>query len=392
MTESYQYSDRIMSDPANGASRLKDFRSQRGWSQAELARRAGVSRAAVSAIEIKRLIPSVSAALKLAACLECSVEQLFGAVPTVQSQEWAWPPTMQQSRFWQAEVGGRLLFYPCEETAAGELSHDGIAARDALVGDNERQLESASPSQTLVVAGCDPAASLLASEYARQTGLRMIVLRRSSGRALQLLKEGRVHVAGVHLASAGGRHGNAEIVGRELGVSALLLRLAQWEEGVAFVANVKAATIHTLLQRRVRWIGREPGSGARQCLDELLPPRKQPLRTAPDHRSVATALTNGWADAGVCVRLVSEEAGLRFFSVRIENYDLSFLKASEADPRIQALIRVVRSAEYRRLLSDLPGYSVADAGQLQPAVPSKSTTLKSTAQRTATQKTPGRMR
>jgi molybdate-binding protein/transcriptional regulator with XRE-family HTH domain len=367
MTESYQYSDSIMSDPAAEASRLKEFRSQRGWSQAELARRAGVSRAAVSAIEIQRLIPSVSAALKLACCLECTVEQLFGAVPAVQSKEWAWLPMMQQSRFWQAEVAGRLLLYPCEETAAGELSHDGIAARDALASDDERRRANVSPSQTLVVAGCDPAASLLAAEYARQTGLRMIVLRRSSGRALQLLKDGRVHVAGVHLASARGRLGNAEIVGRELGVSALLLRLAQWEEGVAYVANVKAATIHTLLQRRVRWIGREPGSGARQCLDELLPARKQPLRMAPDHRSVATALTNGWADAGVCVRLVSEEAGLRFLSVRIENYDLSFLKSTEADPRIQALIRVVRSAEYRRLLSDLPGYSVADAGQLQPA-------------------------
>lgn len=383
MTESYQYSDTIMSDPAIGASSVKKFRSQRGWSQAELARRAGVSRAAVSAIEIQRLIPSVSAALKLAACLGCTVEQLFGAAPTVQAKEWAWFPAMQQSRFWQAEVAGRLLCYPCEETAAGELSHDGIAARDALASDDGRQFANASPSQTLVVAGCDPAASLLAAEYARQTGLRMIVLRRSSGRALQLLKEGRVHVAGVHLASAGGRHGNAEIVGRELGVPALLLRLAQWEEGVAFVANVKAATIHALLERRVRWIGREPGSGARQCLDELLPARKPPVRMAPDHRSVATALTNGWADAGVCVRLVSEEAGLRFFSVRIENYDLSFLKSSEPDPRIQALIRVVRSPEYRRLLSELPGYSVADAGQLQPAAQPK---------RVPAQKTPGKMR
>jgi putative molybdopterin biosynthesis protein len=171
------------------------------------------------------------------------------------------------------------------------------------------------------------------------------------------------------------------------------LRLAQWEEGVAFVANVKAATVRTLLQRRLRWIGREPGSGARQCLDELLPPRKQPTRMAPDHRSVATALANGWADAGVCVRLVSEEAGLRFLSVRIENYDLSFLKAGEADPRIQALIRVVRSPEYRRLLSDLPGYSVADAGQLQPAAPfPKSPDRKTPGQKSATQKTPGKIR
>jgi molybdate-binding protein/transcriptional regulator with XRE-family HTH domain len=371
-----------MSDPAAESSRVKKFRSQRGWSQAELARRAGVSRAAVSAIEIHRLIPSVSAALKLAACLECTVEQLFGAVPNAQVKEWAWLPMTQQSRFWQAEVAGRLLIYPCEETAAGEVAHDGIAARDPIAGD-EREFSNGSYLQTLVVAGCDPAASLLAAEYARQTGLRMLVVRRSSGRALQLLKEGRVHVAGVHLAAAAGQHGNAEIVGREINEPTMLLRLAQWEEGVAFVASVKAATLQNLLQRRVRWIGREAGSGARQCLDELLPARKQPLRIAPDHRSVATALSNGWADAGVCVRLVSEEAGLQFLSVRIENYDLCFLKSAEADPRVQALVRIVRSPEFRRLLSELPGYSVADAGQLQPA---------DLPQKAIAQKTPGKIR
>ena len=80
---------------------------------------------------------------------------------------------------------------------------------------------------------------------------------------------------------------------------------------------------------------------------------------------MAAALGGGWADAGVCVRLVSEEAGLRFLSVRIENYDLSFLKSVESDPRIKALVRVVRSTTYRRLLGELPGYNVADAGILE---------------------------
>ena len=48
----------------------------------------------------------------------------------------------------------------------------------------------------VLVAGCDPAAGLLAAEYARQTGRRMIVLRRSSGRALRLLEQPRVVEAG----------------------------------------------------------------------------------------------------------------------------------------------------------------------------------------------------
>jgi DNA-binding XRE family transcriptional regulator len=56
---------------------VKVYRLQRGWSQAELARRSGISRAAVSAIEINRLVPSVVAGLSLARVFSCSVECLF---------------------------------------------------------------------------------------------------------------------------------------------------------------------------------------------------------------------------------------------------------------------------------------------------------------------------
>lgn len=56
---------------------VKPLRIARGWSQAELAQRAGVSHAAVSAIEGQRLVPSVPAAL--ARVLESSVEELFGS-------------------------------------------------------------------------------------------------------------------------------------------------------------------------------------------------------------------------------------------------------------------------------------------------------------------------
>ena len=49
----------------------------RGWSQEQLARRSGLSRAGISAIETDRLIPSAAAALALAAALDCRVEDLF---------------------------------------------------------------------------------------------------------------------------------------------------------------------------------------------------------------------------------------------------------------------------------------------------------------------------
>src|SRR5215472_7331207 len=104
-----------MSQPIGLQNHVKALRLARGWSQAELARRAGISRAAVSAIEIERLVPSVAAALALAAAFGCRVDALF-AIGEVERPAWAWPAGSDPCRFWQAEVGGRVLYFPVEAT------------------------------------------------------------------------------------------------------------------------------------------------------------------------------------------------------------------------------------------------------------------------------------
>ena len=86
---------------------------------------------------------------------------------------------------------------------------------------------------------------------------------------------------------------------------------------------------------------------------------------ASDHRGVADAIRSGWADAGICLRLTSVEANLDFLNVRREAYDLCFPTALANDPRIQALIRVVQSKDYRRLVGELPGYDATRTGELQ---------------------------
>src|SRR5215471_8073760 len=130
-------------------SRLKTHRLSRQWSQAELAQRAGISRAAVSAIELNRLVPSVSAALALAGVLDCSVENLFAlsAADASKAASWAWPPSHDCCRFWHAKVGARTLLYPVETTAAGMVEHDGVFENGVL-----RTRSRFAPEQTLVLA------------------------------------------------------------------------------------------------------------------------------------------------------------------------------------------------------------------------------------------------
>src|SRR6059058_4711646 len=129
---------------------LRDWRTRRGWSQEELARRSGLSRAGISAIETDRLIPSAAAALALAAALECRVEDLFRLRSGPREVAWAWPPRREPCRYWLDEVGEGRRLYPAEATALGVIPHDGIYRDGSCEGEG-----GADAGRTLVMACCD---------------------------------------------------------------------------------------------------------------------------------------------------------------------------------------------------------------------------------------------
>ncbi len=340
-----------MTKAAPFGNRVRDHRLARGWTQEELARRAGISRTAVTAIESARLVPSVAAALALATALGETVETLFGSgVPETVPEVWAWEPADHRG-CWRAEVAGRTIQYP-----AASLPQLTPIPDPALIEAPDK------PRETLVLAGCDPAAGLLASRYAQATGWRLLVLPRSSRQSLDLLGRGLVHLAGLHLSTADEPDRNQRVVRETLGPGYRLTRIADWHEGIATLParRLKSTTGRAL--HAMSWVGRESGSGARQCLDRLLGDRSTPRRVAGDHRGVVEAVRAGWADAGVCVQLSCIEAGLAFLPVQREAYDVCYPASLADDRRLKAFLEVVRSVGYRRLLATLPGYDVAETG------------------------------
>lgn len=56
---------------------LRELRADRGWSQAELAKRLGVSRQTVNAIETGRYDPSLPLAFRLADIFDMAIEEIF---------------------------------------------------------------------------------------------------------------------------------------------------------------------------------------------------------------------------------------------------------------------------------------------------------------------------
>ena len=218
------------------------------------------------AIETGRQSPSTTTALRLAAALGPRVEELFTLSRAEASEpSWAWAPERGEGRFWEAVVGHRRLLYPVETTALGSLPHDGCFGPGALV-----RRPWAEPTRTLVVAGCDPAVGLLAAELAGRDGVRLLPLTRGSRDALELLKRGLVHAAGVHWSDESTEDANAVMAAGILGKGTRLVHVVRWQEGVAIEHSGRPRSAAAIARSRLRWIAREEGSGARHVLDKLL--------------------------------------------------------------------------------------------------------------------------
>jgi putative transcriptional regulator len=57
--------------------KLKELRARNDMTQEDLAKKAGVSRQTINAIEKEKYDPSLSLAFKLAACFGVTIEELF---------------------------------------------------------------------------------------------------------------------------------------------------------------------------------------------------------------------------------------------------------------------------------------------------------------------------
>jgi len=181
-----------------------------------------------------------------------------------------------------------------------------------------------------------------------------------------LLRQGLVHVAGVHLTTATGETANDQTVRSSLGAGHHLIHQMRWESGIAVVADRKVRSVRALLRSDARWVNREEGSAARQTFDRLLGDMRRPSgyhQVVRDHRAVAEAISNGWADAGICIRPAATEARVGFVSLQEEAYELCVTDASLDDPRLIALNATRRSKRYRQLVGEVPGCASAGTGE-----------------------------
>lgn len=358
------------------SSHVRKFRELAGLSQLALARQVGVSRQAILAVEAGRQVPSTLLSLQLARALGCRVDDLFALSHadelTVHVAKSLAPSHASGSgRVAVGCVAGRWIAHPLADdagTAADGLLLDELPG--ARVGVDMHSLEDPELlANNVLVAGCAPLLGCLSARIGRRhQSARATWISENSTHALQRLKAGEVHVAGLHLTAAqsGADHGGI-IAEHFPGQRMLLVNLTQWRLGL-LVPRGNPLGIHTIgdvLRPTLRVARREPGSGVELLLRRLLGPSVSQVEgpLATNHRAVAQLLQWGAADVGVAIEHAALNAGLDFVPLAEERFDLVIPAAFSSAPPVAALLNELNAGAFRREAAGVPGYDASLTGQ-----------------------------
>jgi molybdate-binding protein/DNA-binding XRE family transcriptional regulator len=357
---------------------LAGLRQKRGLSAAQLAELAGISRQTVYAIEAGSYTPNTTVALRLARVLDTRVEHLFSLAeelpaPALRTERVKLLPGSARPAPGQpvqlCHVGRQMI------ASAPEPAPWYFPASDAVMsGPSKVQIfhQEDDFRGRLLVAGCDPAISVLA-RHVQAAGVELVLAHRNSSRALALLKQGLVHVAGTHLRDESSGESNLTEIGRLFPKrSVAVVSFAVWEEGIVTArGNPKSILgVEDLARPDIQIVNRETGAGSRRLLDARLAKlgidagQVRGYRTeAPGHLPAAWQVQSGAADACIATRAAARVFGLGFVPLASERYDLAIRRRDLSLPAVAALLDVLGRAAFRRELEGLGGYDTRGTGE-----------------------------
>jgi putative molybdopterin biosynthesis protein len=401
---------------------LAELREKRGLSAASLAHMVGVSRQTIYAMEAGSYVPNTALALQLAHVLEVAVEQMFSLAADVPAPELRTEtatllpgsaPVQAGEPVQLCMVDKRLIasvpspvpwyFPPSDAVLAA-----GYGATRDKTGSHRTKVQVFQAGQEfrnrILVAGCDPAISVLAHNV-QAAGIELVLAHRNSSQALELLREGCVHVAGMHLPDSGAdssadfsveaavsgqaRSGGGlrraalrEAATGESNLAAIgqlfprksvaVISFAVWEEGIVTArGNPKGIRgAEDFARADVRIVNREVGAGSRKLLDAQL--KRLGIaalevhgyeREAPGHLAAAWQVQTGSADACIATRAAARAFGLGFLPLVTERYDLAVRREHLDLPGIQTLFNTLGRTSFRREIESLGGYDTRAAGE-----------------------------
>jgi len=229
---------------------------------------------------------------------------------------------------------------------------------------------------TIVIIGShDITLDILSDEIRKNaSGVRIASGNVGSLGGLLALKKGTAHMAGSHLLDIQTGEYNISYIHKYLkGFPVHVFNLVTREQGLIIQkGNPKGIRgIGDLTNDGIAFINRQPGSGTRILFDYKLkemsmdPSRINGYENEEyTHMNVAVAVLNGMADVGMGIMAAARALNLDFIPVLKEQYDLVIPSSFVDDPKIQLLIDITRSKDFRDRVKGLGGYNPAKSGDL----------------------------
>lgn len=348
------------------------------WSQSRLANLIGVQRQAIYDIEAGRYLPNTLVALRLAKHLECSVEDLFSSDSLLEKQ----PITLVDNdpnycvRVAAARVRGKLIGVGL---GGKHCLNDGLRAADGLMDpvSNDVQLLCSSDqvNKAVLLLGCDPAFSILASHLTRiEPGARILCRFSSSHDALVNLSKGLAHLSGTHLHNTGHLEANVEMV-KQLypGFHGKVIAFSTLEEGFITAPGnpLGIRSVTDLAEMKARLINREPGAALRVLLDDELLKASIPAseingysNEVSTHLEGALMVGSNSADIALGFRTIADAFNLGFVPIAEVRCDVVIPHDMFDHPVIKIILDIMSSRVFRAELDSIPGYDPRYTGKV----------------------------
>lgn len=332
---------------------IRAFRESHGWTQGDLAARAGVTRQLVSALEAGRHIPNVVAAIGIASALGISVEQLFGTRQCLPIDPFG-TILASGTPLTTATVGEAIVAVPLQHGVANCESW-GIA--DAIAEPKGVSWLPDGSTDGLVIAGCDPVLGMIAGLVERSSKHRILTVHASTSRSLRALAAGRVHGALVHASAADFPEPPDQVT---------RWHVTRWQVGLASSQRGGPPTVEELVERRQRVVQRESGAGSQRAFVRALRAvgagDQLPGPVGEGHVDVARRVAQGNGHAGVTMEAAALAFGLGFSPLEEHSVELWVDSQWTSLRAVAAMIDVLSGSALACRVANLGGYDVMDCG------------------------------
>ncbi|RLE92316.1 MAG: molybdopterin biosynthesis protein [Thermoprotei archaeon] len=197
---------------------------------------------------------------------------------------------------------------------------------------------------------------------------------------LNLVGKRIADIAGAHLYDPASGEYNIPYVEKYGYSNLVVVRGYLREQGFVYCKNLKVESFTDIIEKNLRFINRNRGSGTRALIEELVKKEaekhdvkvqefKNKIRgfeyEVKTHEAVGYLISRGVADVGVAIRYIAEKYNLGFTKISTEIYDFILSKDILNKKIGSELVQMLDPSNLNKIIVHFPGYSVhEDSGKV----------------------------